>query len=169
MLKEAVINEIRNAALRTLVLGLGNPALGDDGVGWQVAGQVQAILGALSSVTFLCLTAGGYGLMEKMIGYDRAILIDAFASDAAFGSVMILRLADLPNYTAFHVPSSQDTPLQDAMLMGRAVGAHLPSEVKIIGVTIPRELEFHHGLSEPVAAAVPFAVRQVLNLLRQEG
>lgn len=169
MLQEAVISEIRNMSTRSLVVGLGNPALGDDGVGWKVADQVKQYLGPASPVTVLYLSGGGYALMEKMIGYDRAVLVDAFSKDAAFGAVMVLRLADLPNYTAFHVPNQQNTPLLDAIQMGRAVGAHLPSEVTIIGVTIPRELDFREGLSEPVAQAVPFAVKQVISLLRHSA
>ena len=66
---------------KTLILGLGNPILGDDGVGWKVADAVQTRLGTLKvpvEVDFASL--GGLSLMERMLGYERVILIDTVKS-----------------------------------------------------------------------------------------
>ena len=65
--------------MKTMVIGLGNPILGDDGVGWKVAEEVRKQLPCDMSVNVDCLSVGGISLMEHLIGYDRAILIDAFA------------------------------------------------------------------------------------------
>ncbi|MBI5713137.1 MAG: hydrogenase maturation protease [Chloroflexi bacterium] len=62
--------------MKTVVIGLGNPILGDDGVGWRVVEAVQEQIND-SSVDVDCAAVGGITLMEHLIGYDRAILIDA--------------------------------------------------------------------------------------------
>jgi Ni,Fe-hydrogenase maturation factor len=64
------------AGRRTRVIGLGNPILGDDGVGWRV---VEAMRGRLDdeAVDVLCLSVGGVSLMEQLVGCDRALLVDA--------------------------------------------------------------------------------------------
>ena len=66
----------------TLIIGLGNPILGDDGAGWRVAQEVRSRLGGLHSeqVDIECLSVGGLGLMEHMIGYRRAIIVDAITT-----------------------------------------------------------------------------------------
>lgn len=152
---------------RVLVIGLGNPILGDDGVGWRVAEEVKKQLTPEMSVDMECLSLGGISLMEHLIDYDRAILIDAFALDESFGSILVLKLSDLPNYSAFHTTSPHDTSLQDAIELGKSVGAHLPYDVTVVGIATKHVCDFSNALSPPVADAVPQAAHIVLNLLKQ--
>ncbi|HET7143466.1 MAG TPA: hydrogenase maturation protease [Anaerolineales bacterium] len=153
--------------MKTLVIGLGNPILGDDGVGWKVAQEVKEQLPADAPVDVDCLSLGGISLMEHLVGYEHAILIDAFALEEPIGSILILKLSDLPNFSAFHTTSAHDTSLQNAIELGRSMGAQLPEDVEIVGIATGRIYDFSEELSPPVAEAVPFAVRVVLDLLKQ--
>jgi hydrogenase maturation protease len=151
--------------MKTLVVGLGNPILGDDGVGWKVAEEVKKKFPLDSCVDVDCLSVGGISLMEHLIGYDSAILIDAFALDEPLGSILILKLSDLPNYSAFHTTSTHDTSLQNAIELGRSMGAKLPDDVSVVGIATKHVYDFSETLSPPIAEAVPQAVKFVLDLL----
>ena len=162
--------------MKTIVVGLGNPILGDDGVGWKVAEEVMQELisppaplppGKGEQIDVECLSLGGISLMEHLIGYQRAILIDAFNLDEPLGSILILKLSELPNYSAYHVASAHDTSLQQAMELGRSMGAQLPEDVTVIGIATQRIYNFSEELSPPIAEAVPQTARIVLNLLKQ--
>lgn len=155
--------------MKTLIVGLGNPILGDDGVGWKVAEDVKKQLAPDAPVDVICLSLGGLGLMEHLIGYQRAILVDSFAlgGNDQPGSILILKLNDLPNYSAFHTSSTHDTSLQTAIELGRSMGAKLPEEVEVVGIATERIHDFSEQLSPPIADAVPFAARIVLDLLAQ--
>jgi hydrogenase maturation protease len=59
--------------VKTIVIGLGNPILGDDGVGWQIAQQVEQQSDFPPDVEVDCLALGGISLMERLIGYQKAI------------------------------------------------------------------------------------------------
>jgi len=155
--------------MKTLIVGLGNPILGDDGVGWKVAEKVCQQLTSPGQADVTCLSLGGISLMEHLIGYDRAILIDAFASEDALGSIHVLTLNDLPNYSAFHITSTHDTSLQNAIEMGRSLGAYLPEDIMVVGIATRRIYDFSEELSPPVAEAVPQAARIVLDLLKQHA
>jgi hydrogenase maturation protease len=152
--------------MKTLVVGLGNPILGDDGVGRKVAEKVCQGLTS-NHVTVDCLSLGGIGLMEHLIGYDRVILIDAFASDDDVGSIHVMKLKDMPNYSAFHISSAQDMSLQNAIELGRSLGAHLPEDIMVVGITTQRITDFSEELSQPVADALPQAIKIVIDLLRE--
>ncbi len=154
--------------MKTLVVGLGNPILGDDGVGWKVAEEVKKQLSTDSHVDVECFSLGGISLMEHLIGYPRAILIDAFALDEPLGSILMLKLDDLPNYSAYHTTCPHDTSLQNAITMGKSLGAKLPDEVMVVGVATKRIHEFGEELSPLVAEAVPLAAKFVLELLGQK-
>lgn len=153
--------------MKTLVVGLGNPALGDDGVGWQVVRKVCKNLPEGLHVQVNCLTLGGLGLMEHLIGYDRAILVDAFATDSPVGSISVLKLNQLPNYSAFHIAGEHDTSLQKAIEMGKEMGAHLPSDIMVVGITTERIHQFSKELSQSVEQVVPCVVNIVLDLIKE--
>jgi len=58
---------------RTVVIGLGNPYLGDDGVGVLVIRQLAGSLAGRQEVTVIELPVGGLRLMEAMVGCRRAL------------------------------------------------------------------------------------------------
>jgi len=153
--------------MKTLIVGLGNPILGDDGVGWKVVEEVGKHLTDDDTVEVNFLSAGGISLMEHLIGYDRAILVDAFSVDAPVGSISVLKLSQLPDYSAFHITSAHDTSLQKAMELGREMGACLPDDVTVVGVATDCIRDFSDELSPPVAQVVPCAVHIVMDLLKE--
>jgi hydrogenase maturation protease len=161
-----MINEV-GSMVKTIVVGLGNPILGDDGVGWKVANEIKRQLSGDASIDVEYLSLGGLSLMEHLIGYQRAILIDAFNLDEPLGSILVLKLSDLPNYSAFHVASAHDTSLQHALELGRSMGAQLPEDVTVVGIAIKRAYDFCDELSPSVLNAVPQAAHIVLSLLCQ--
>ena len=151
--------------MKTIIVGLGNPILGDDGVGWKVAEEVKKQLppNLLVAVEFLSL--GGISLMEHLIGYERAILIDAIESAQEPGSIMTSTLSELPDTSAFHITSAHDTSLQNALKLGKAMGADLPEQVIVVGIATNHVYDFGEELSRPVAQAVSKAAQIVIELL----
>jgi hydrogenase maturation protease len=175
--------------MKTIVIGLGNPILGDDGVGWKVAEEVRQQLnlpsprlrhpslrsasqppagrgaGGEGEVDVEFLSLGGISLMEQLIGYERAIIIDALASDQPNGTVIVSKLSDLSDDSALHITSAHDTSLQNALKLGKSMGANLPDDVTIIGIATNRVYDFGEELSTPVAEAIPKAMKIVIDLL----
>lgn len=153
------------AEKKTIIVGLGNPLLGDDGVGWRVAGRLKEQAG-LAGVEIDALATGGLSLMEHLVGFDRAIIVDASdLGDVEIGSVRQFRLDDLPDPNAGHLGSSHETNLQTALRIGRLSGALLPEEVIVVAVESPHVYDFSDTLSPKLEEAVPRAVELILSLL----
>lgn len=161
-----------------ILIGLGNPILGDDGVGWRIVEEAQKLIRSCQAekapefdtleldIEFLSL--GGLSLMERMIGYQKAVLVDAISTgNVPVGTIMQFQLQDLPLQASGHLASAHDTSLQDAIEIGKRLGAHLPDIIHIIAVEARLEYEFSEALSEEVSAAVPQAVYLVMQLLKQ--
>ena len=152
--------------MKTLVVGLGNPILGDDGVGWQIASELMQKEIIPSDVTIECAALGGISLMESLIGYDRAIIIDAIVThQAPIGSVTFFKLGDLPNPSLGHMSSAHDTSLQEALLFGRDLGTHLPDDITVVTVESQKVYEFSETLTPAVAKAIPKALKIIKQLL----
>ncbi|MGD0122422.1 MAG: hydrogenase maturation protease [Candidatus Limnocylindrales bacterium] len=162
------------SALRphTIVVGLGNPVLGDDGVGWRVADEVERRLaagpsgGPGSDVQIQRLGVGGLRLMECLTGYETAILVDAAEfPDGPIGEVRACLFEDLADYAAGHLDSAHDASLRTALALGRRLGADLPAIIHAVTVQARRTDEFSEELSPEVAAAVPGAAEAVLAII----
>jgi hydrogenase maturation protease len=146
---------------RTLILGLGNPLLRDDAVGLRVARELRPALIGRADVEVGEETCGGLRLMERMVGYDRAILIDAIRSGRPPGTVLAVDPRQIPTQ---HSASSHDVTLPLALALGRRSGARLPSDdqLRVIAIEAEDVETFGEDMTAAVEAAVPRAAARVL-------
>jgi hydrogenase maturation protease len=154
--------------MKTLVIGLGNPILGDDGVGWRVAEAVAKATADQPDIEVDCFSLGGLSLMERLTGCGHAILIDAiFTGAKPVGTVSLFTLNELPDVVAGHTTAPHDTSLRNALNVGRSMDISLPrdEDVFIVAVEAENVYDFSETLSQPVEAAVPQAVQTVLELV----
>lgn len=151
---------------KTILIGLGNPILGDDGVGWKVVEHFQQQFNLPVELDVECLALGGMSLMEHMVGYDRAILVDAIITGKQpLGSIYCLDIDDLPNQAAGHLVSSHDTTLQVALELGRSMNIKLPDQITIVAVESQNVYDFSEELTPAVSSAVDGAAKLLLDLL----
>jgi hydrogenase maturation protease len=155
------------APRRLLVIGLGNPLLSDDGVGPRILAELEARLGPREDLELAVDTHGGLRLMERLIGFERAVVIDATRLGGAPGAVRVFGAGELPS---LHGGSVHDLSLGEALAWGRAAGADLPADgaITIVGVEAAETSLFAEGLTPPVAAAVPLALARVAELIGAE-
>jgi len=151
-----------------LVVGLGNPILGDDGVGWAVAKEVSRRLGTQSKVEVDCAALGGLSLMERLIDYEYVILIDSLETGQnPVGSVTSFPLNALSNPTAGHTSSTHDTTLMTALRTAESMGATIPQQINVVAIEAHNLYDFSEEFTPPIEAAIPEAVEIVLGLLHK--
>lgn len=147
-------------ATRTLVLGVGNVLMGDEGAGVAAAGLLaREPLG--EAVEVLDGGTGGFHLLSHFDGTGRLILIDAALDGEPAGTVRAIRprfLADFPRALSAH-----EIGLRDLLETATLIGTLPPTELVTISVAPP--LAAGTGLSAPVAAALPRVVERVRELL----
>ncbi|MBN2217681.1 MAG: hydrogenase maturation protease [Pirellulales bacterium] len=158
--------------MKTLVLGLGNPLVADDSVGLRVAAELKSRLADRPDVEVGEDYWGGLRLMERMIGFDRVIVVDAICTGSPPGTIHRLTPEGIPTQKS---NSAHDLSLPMALALGRQAEAALPRDehIRLIGVEAEDVLSFSEECTPAVAAAIPRAVEVVLeelkNLDSQEG
>ncbi len=169
--------------LSILIAGLGNPILGDDGVGWHVAEEVSYQTGIplgdaplplpdnknQAPITIECFALGGFSLMERLTGYDEVILIDSInTGQHAQGEIVTFTLDELVDLTFGHSASAHDVSLKTALRIGRDMDIPLPDDkdVHVVAIEAQHVYDFSEELSSPIAAAVPTAVKEILKLIK---
>ncbi len=168
--------------MKTLILGLGNPILGDDSIGWKVVEQVKDLWinndqfrnnaheNQGKSLEFECYSLGGISLMENLIGFDRVWIVDAIHTGKyPVGTIVCERLENFQEIPSGHLTSTHDMTLQTALELGRFIGAQLPTDITVIGVEANIDMEFSEQLSAPLRNAFPEVVTKVFALLQQEA
>jgi hydrogenase maturation protease len=150
--------------MKTLVLGLGNPLLSDDSVGLRIAAELRARLAGRPEVEVGEDYWGGLRLMERLVGYDRAIIIDAIRTGAPPGVIHRLTPDDMPTQRS---ASAHDVNLPTALELGRRAGVHLPenSQILLVAVEVEDILTFGENCTPAVQAAVAPAVEDVIRAL----
>ncbi len=150
--------------LKTLVLGLGNPILRDDAVGLRVAQALRPMLADAPGIEVDENTWGGLRLMERLVGYDRVIVVDAMCTGAPAGTVRLLSPDDVPTRRS---ASPHDTSLPVALELGRRVGLSVPAsaDITLVGIEALDVVNFGEDLSPEVEAAIPFAIQAVQRVL----
>lgn len=145
--------------MRTILVGLGNTVLRDDGVGIYTARAVRDRLDD-AGVDIIEAELAGLDIMEKLKGYDRAIIVDAIQLDGeAPGTVFRIRPDDIritPRIASFH-----DIDLVTALELGRRLGFHMPADVVIFAVQAEDILTLEEGCMPAVANVIPGLAEEI--------
>jgi hydrogenase maturation protease len=147
--------------MKKLVIGLGNPLLGDDGVGVAVA---RELAGENLGVDVVEMNTSGFSVAEAMLGYDVVVVVDAIAGRKP-GRIHRFSLDAMSQ--CMHFTSAHDTNIATAIEFMKR-NQDFPRHVKFVCVEIIPKNEFDEGMSEDVKKAVIEAKNAVLDELNNE-
>lgn len=146
-------------APRTLVMGIGNYLLGDEGVGVHFIKHYTEILQNMG-LDVLDGGTGGFHLLGILENYPRVILVDATMDGNIPGTVKHLR----PKFSADFPPalSAHDIGLKD-LVEALIVRDKLP-DIELITISIENIQPMKVTLSEIINQSLPYIFDQVKNL-----
>lgn len=141
--------------MKTLVLGIGNEIMGDDGIGLYV---VEELAGSIEGVDWEVTSESGLKLIDYLIDYDRVIIVDAIISNDRVGEVKIFSLGDFrsPLFISNH---SLDLISVLELLNGGIL--RIPGEIYFVGICINGAGKVQAGLSKEVRCIFPEIVKSV--------
>jgi len=151
--------------MKTIILGVGNLILGDDGVGVHIVNEVKKQIQD-PNITIDEAITGGMNLLDLILGYDKAIIIDAVKSEKS--ETGIVKRIPISDFNTMHSCNPHDVSLIEAIKMAKKLGeTKIPKEIVIIGVMMKEiPCEFGEKLSKDIAAAVPKAVEMTINEIK---
>lgn len=152
--------------MKILVLGLGNPLVSDDSVGLRVAEALKPLLADLPDVEVSEDYWGGLRLMERMVGYDWAIVVDAIQSGAQPGTIHRLTPDSISTQRS---ASAHDVNLPTALEFGRTAGVALPKNdnILLVGIEADDVVTFNEQCTPAVEASIPLAVDEVFKAIKE--
>ena len=159
-------NQGRKKAM-TLVLGVGNPILSDDGVGIHVARILNER--RFPGVEIDELPASGLELLDIIHGYERVIIIDSIKTDGGSpGDLYELREEDFEK--TIHGSSPHGINIATALAMGRKIiPDQMPKEVLFFAIEAKDTVNLSEELTPEVASAVPAIVDCIAKKLAEDN
>jgi hydrogenase maturation protease len=152
-----------NGKTKTLILGMGNPLLCDDGVGLRVAAELKDRV-EQPEITVMETGIAGLSLLDLLVGYDRAIIIDAIQTVGGKAG-QIYRLDPKAFDTTIHTASAHGIDFITALEFGKKLGLSLPQQIVIFAIEASDVHTFNEECTPEVKQAVPVCVEMVLREL----
>ena len=149
--------------MKTLVLGLGNLILSDDGAGIRVAQEVGKQLND-PQITVSETSAAGLSLLDSIVGYDKVIIIDAIQTKKGQAG-QIYRMKSEDFSFAKHFSSPHQTNLVTSLELGKMLGLVMPQKITIFAVEAKDIASFSEKCTPEVERAIPKAIKMVLEEL----
>ena len=145
--------------MKTLVLGVGNPILSDDGVGIHVARELKKL--GLKGITVDELAASGLELLDVVRGYDKLVIIDAIQTKGGKpGQLHVLEERDFEK--SIHGSSPHGINIATALALGRKlVPQDMPKEVIFFAIEAEDLVNVSEKLTPKLAGAVPGIVERI--------
>lgn len=151
---------------RTVVLGLGNPLMGDDGLGLAVLGRLREEWDLPGTVELVDGGTWGMNLLPLIEDAPELVLVDAIRTGAPAGTLVELERERLPRYLA-HKLSPHQVDLKEVLALAEFRGT-LPYRTVAIGAE-PEAVELSTELSPTLREAEEAVVLAVVARLERWG
>jgi hydrogenase maturation protease len=144
---------------------MGNPLLCDDGVGLRVTAELKDRVNQ-PEVTIMETGIAGLALLDLLVGYDRAIIIDAIQTVGGKAG-HIYRLNTQAFDAARHTISPHDIDFTTALEFGKKLGLSLPQQIIIFAIEASEVHTFNEECTPEVRKAIPTCVEMALQELKK--
>lgn len=146
----------------TVVLGLGNPLMADEGIGVCLVERLAESAGDYLDVDFVDAGTGGVSVLYKIEGRRKAIFIDCAYMGEKPGAIRRFTPDEVRSAKVLAHQSLHEADLLRIIDLARELG-QAPNEIVIFGIQ-PERIEFSMGLSPALASRIP----EYLAVIRQE-
>jgi len=144
--------------MNTLILGVGNSILTDDGVGIKIAHKIKEGNPELEVIE---TSEGGMAILDHVLGYDKLIIIDSIKTGRGKpGELYKLELEDLK--PAMDFSSSHGIGIVTAFELGQRLGYRMPRFVSIYAIEIKDNSTFGEECTEEVEERIPSIAKKIM-------
>ena len=148
----------------TLVLGIGNTLLADEGTGIHMLDYLRRHHPELQDIDYLDGGTLSFTLAPYIEEADNLIVIDAAELHAEPGTVQTFEGDEMDRFAGKTKRSVHEVSLGDLLAIAHLTGA-MPANRALVAIQ-PLDIDWGHCLSNPVKQALPQAASHIIDLLQ---
>jgi hydrogenase maturation protease len=159
------LRSLQMSSNNTLILGIGNTLLSDEGVGIHMLDYMRRHYPELAGVEYLDGGTLSFTLAAWIEEADNLIVVDAAELDAIPGTVRVFPGEEMDRFAGKTKRSVHEVSLGDLLAIAHLTDA-LPAKRALVAIQ-PEEIDWGQCLSNRVKQALPVAGRSISDLLQQ--
>lgn len=148
----------------TLVVGLGNPLMTDDGIGLAALARLDSEWEFPEGVELVDGGIWGLRLLPEIEDAGRLLLIDAIDVDRKAGEVIVLEIEEIPMFLSAKL-SPHQVGVRDVLALA-ALRGRLPAETVAMGIQ-PARIEMGTEISDEAKASMDALLERVVSRLEE--
>jgi hydrogenase maturation protease len=150
---------------KTLILGIGNNILTDDGIGFRLVSDLKGMI-SNSDLDYETACCGGLEIIEYIKDYKRVVFIDAIRTpEGKPGDVHYFIPSDFRE--TLHLSSLHDISFLTALELGHTLNLDLPDDLHIIAIDIIEDMEFSEEFTPQLQEKYPEILENVLETINR--
>ncbi len=150
--------------MKTLVLGMGNTLLSDDGIGIIIKRYLEKRLNGAKEIDFVETTWGGFRIIDILSGYDYAVIVDSIKTTSKpQGYIHHLKADDL--LPTLRLTSYHDINFATAIKLAESMDSKVPDDIDIFAVEIENNYTISEHLSPVLWKSIKKCSEQIIRLL----
>ncbi|MFA8436048.1 MAG: hydrogenase maturation protease [Marinifilaceae bacterium] len=149
---------------QSIILGIGNEILKDDGIGPQLVKDLQQHE-PIGNVEYKTAFLGGLDLLDLIRDYRIVILVDAIKTRNGIPGTVSYFTPE--NFTeTLHLSNFHDASFLNTLHLGKQLGIPLPDEIHIIAIEIVEDMVFGNSFSPEIASKMDVIYQEVNQLIK---
>ncbi|UCG28421.1 MAG: hydrogenase maturation protease [Bacteroidales bacterium] len=148
---------------KTLVLGVGNEILMDDGIGPKLVNRLRKNFHH-PNLHYENICLGGLEIIEYIRDYRKVVIIDAIKTTTGTpGDVYLMTPDDFKE--TLHLSTFHDVSFLTALELGKQLGFDIPPEILIIAIEIVEDTLFGESFSPEIQSKYDQIYREICSFL----
>ena len=150
---------------KTLILGIGNPILSDDGVGIKIVRRI-AEQTSRKDIEIKETCVGGFSIIDEIAGYQKVIMVDAVRTrEGKPGNIYRFTPDDFKS--SIHLSTPHTIDFATAMTLAQKYGYDLPESIEIYGIEVEDTTSFGEDCTPRIRDAACKVVDEILENLNE--
>jgi len=142
---------------KTLVLGLGNPLMADEGIGTEIIKKLQSASEKFPEADFIDAGTGGLSILYKLQGRKNVVIIDCAKMNTAPGTIKKFTPQQVRSIKTVNDLTLHDVDIFKVVELAVKMDS-APQNIVFFGIE-PKEILPRLGLSDELAARIDEYVR----------
>ena len=138
---------------KTVVLGLGNPLLADEGIGIEIIEALSADADKYPGIDFIDAGCGGITLLSYLEQRKKAVIIDCSFMETEPGTMKRFTPEDVTSVKKLSHHTLHDVDIINVIKLAEKINS-CPEEIIIFGIE-PKSVEPQQHLTEPLKQKLP--------------
>ena len=153
--------------MKTVILGMGNTLLSDDGIGILTKRYLETRLRNDFDIDFIETSWGGFRIIDLLSGYDYAIIVDSIKTNTKpLGYVHHLHPNDL--LPTLRLTSYHDINFATALKLAEELHAQMPKAIDIFAIEIKDNITICENLNNSLLDSIVNVSRKIIDLLKSK-